>query len=98
MLLVNGRLFGPLELDGQSFTAGIVAHAEELELDFGPVQLQEHRGAEKSPWLCQIVAFAEDLCLQDGLVLAEDAVVKMLKQRAGSTEDYLLAFASLGRA
>jgi len=73
MLLVNGRLFGPLELDGQSFTAGIVAHAEELELDFGPMQFQ------------------------DGLVLAEDAVVKMLKQKAGS-EDYLLAFALAVRA
>ena len=53
MLLVNGRLFGPLELDGQSFTAGIVAHAEELELDFGPMQFQELKRA-LAPWLCQM--------------------------------------------
>ena len=38
---MNGRVFGPLELGGASFTASSIAHAEELELDFGPVQLQE---------------------------------------------------------
>ena len=41
LLSINGRIFGPLELDGASLSAGILAHAEDLELDYGPVQLQE---------------------------------------------------------
>eukprot|EP00439_Symbiodinium_sp_Y106_P072432 s1993_g13.t1 len=76
MLLVNGRLFGPLELDGQSFTAGIVAHAEELELDFGPMQFQELKRA-LAPWLCQMSVLA----------VRARSVVESFAARSGETTE-----------